>query len=238
MRVTFIILWLALPALAAAQSAPDMSRQDAWGDAEKQQFLRYLKAGGAAPVSGSVKEVSVAAGELAPVRKARFATLSWVEETTFAVAPGGAVRSQGSAFGPRLLVGGHLFSWVRYYAGAQYASFDQDKLDGTRAKIGHAEFPFGVELALIPLGTPHTRYVLLRGGVTAHRFSSSADASAFESPLIGWQGSWNLGLGYEWQITDTNWRVHLLAEGSKSFVRDGGSRFYGAGFSAGLVRTF
>ncbi|MBI4667595.1 MAG: hypothetical protein HY747_00150 [Elusimicrobia bacterium] len=99
--------------------------------------------------------------------------------------------------------------------------------------------PSGLELALIPLGTPHTRYIILRGGASAHYFTKPKgyQSNDFEAPLQGLRGAWNLGLGYEWQIADSNWRIHTLLEGYKSFERRGSDRFFGAGLTAGFVYT-
>jgi hypothetical protein len=113
----------------------------------------------------------------------------------------------------------------------------QDKLDGTRAHFAHVEVPLGLELALIPLGTPHTRYFILRGGVSSHHFIGAGKKTDFKAPLLAWRPAWNLGLGYEWQFDNSNWRFHSVAEGYRSFAGKG-APFYGIGLSTGFVYTF
>jgi hypothetical protein len=56
--------------------------------------------------------------------------------------------------------------------------------------------------------------------------------------MPGWHAAWNLGLGYEWQIPDTRWRMHVLAEGCRSFVRHDSPEFYRLGLTAGAAYTF
>ena len=80
--------------------------------------------------------------------------------------------------------------------------------NGQKARLNHYEFPAGFELALIPLGTPHTRYVLLRGGVAVHYIQGNRRDADFDTTLLGVRGTWNAGLGYEWQIAETNWHQY------------------------------
>lgn len=237
-KILFTFSLLAgLPLAGLCAGLPDLKNQAAWGEKEKQEFLGFIKSGQPAPVNGQVRSVSVpgGSGSGAP-RKARYASLALETDTMIIDTGGGRSKTETTTLGPKLLIGGHLFSWVRYYAGLKYNKVGQDRLDGSRAHLSHVEVPAGIELALIPLGTPQTRYVLLRGGVSAHSFSGSASSSDFKAPLLGWHPAWNLGLGYEWQFDSSNWRLHSLAEGYRSI--GGGTRFYGAGLTAGFVYTF
>lgn len=234
-KALFTFILALLPAAAPAAGLPDLRGQAAWGEKEKKEFLEFIKSGAPAPSEGQVKKVAAANGA-GRARKARYASLALVTDTIILDTGGGRSRTETTTLGPKLLVGGHLFSWVRYYAGVKYNRIGQDKLDGSRARLSHIEVPAGIELALIPLGTPHTRYVLLRGGVSSHTFSGPAEKSDFKAPLKGWHPAWNLGLGYEWQFDNSNWRFHALAEGSRSI--GGGTRFYGTGLTAGFVYTF
>ena len=233
------LMFLALGAMPlGAQSPPDLSRQDRWEEADKKAFLKYLKSNQPLPAQGQVREVSAGAGTERPPRKAAYLTLNAVSDTIFTTATDeDKVRAQSTNFGPRLILGGHLFSWVRYYVGIQYNRLTQTKFDGAPARLVHYQTPAGVELALIPLGTPQTRYVLLRGGMTAHWIGGQADKSDFKTPLLGFHESWNLGLGYEWQISDSRWRLHAVAEGYKFVSKINGSRLYGVCVSAGIVYT-
>ncbi len=240
MRTAFLSLILLTLPLAQPRAAglPDLKSQDAWTDKEKKEVLDYLKTSQPMP-AGQVKSVAHISNGVSTVpRKPAFASLALQSEALVINLGGGKAKTETSYPGPKLLAGGHLFSWVRYYTGLKYNSMGQDRLDGGRSRISHLEIPAGLELALIPLGTPQTRYVLLRGGVSAHRFSSSARNTAFAAPLLGWHPAWNLGLGYEWQFDNSRWRFHSLAEGYRSFARSGKTSFSGLGLTAGFVYTF
>lgn len=238
-KLLLLLPLLALcPARSGAADLPDMRKQAAWGEKEKKEFLGFLKTNQAVP-AGQVKAVAGGNGNgRAAPHRARYASLGLVSDTMIVDAGAGRTKTETTTLGGKLLVGGHLFSWVRYYAGVKYNRVGADKLDGTRAHLSHLEVPAGLELALIPLGTPHTRYVLLRGGVSSHRFSGPANKTDFSAPLLGWHPAWNIGLGYEWQFDNSNWRFHSLAEGYRSFYRSGKTQFYGLGITAGFVYTF
>jgi hypothetical protein len=225
----------------SAFAAPDLSTQPAWGEKEKKEFLQYLKSGQSAPALGEVKQVSMKdeGSSAAAPRKARYATLELGSESVMSVVDGTRLSHQGSGFSPRLILGTHLTTWARLYSGVQYSRIRQQKLDGTRTPIEHVQIPLGVEFALVPLGTPQTRYVVLRGGVGLHSFSGKAAQADFAGPLLGVHSSWNAGLGYEWQFSNSNWRTHFMFDGYGSLARKKGTaRFYGTGLSLGLVRTF
>ncbi|MBI4351296.1 MAG: hypothetical protein HY550_07650 [Elusimicrobia bacterium] len=227
---------LCCAASARAENLPNLRNQAAWSEKDKKEFLGFLKSNQPIP-AGQVKQLASGnGGGLKAPSKARYASLALVSDTMILDIGGGRSRTETATLGPKLLVGGHVFSWVRYYAGLKYNRIGQEKLDGTRAHLSHAEIPVGLELALIPLGTPHTRYFLLRGGVSEHYFYGGAEKSEFREPLPGWRPAWNLGLGYEWQFDNSNWRFHSLAEGYRSF--SGGAQFYGIGLTAGFVYTF
>ncbi len=235
---TFFALACLAPAASAA-SLPDLHDQAAWSEKEKREFLGFLKSGQPAPVNGGqVKAVPGGGGTYAAPRKARYASLALETDTLVLDEGGGRTVTETTTIGPKLLVGGHLFSWVRYYAGLKYNRIGQQRTDGTRAHLSHFEVPAGIEFALIPLGTPQTRYVLLRAGLSEHYFSGPGTKADYKAPLLGWRPAWNLGLGYEWQFDNSNWRFHTLAEGYRSFGGGGRTLFYGAGLTAGFVYTF
>lgn len=235
-KIILPLLLLAAAAPLSAAGLPDLRNQAGWSEKEKKQFLNFLGSDQPVP-AGQVKAVAGGGVRRAP-SKARYASLAlqgdalWIEEA------GVRKRTESGTPGAKLLVGGHLFSWVRYYAGLKYNKVGQDKLDGSRARLSHIEVPAGIELALIPLGTPHTRYVLLRGGLSYHNFYGGGEKSEFRAPLLGGHPAWNLGLGYEWQFDSSNWRFHALAEGCRSFHRAGKTDFEGLGLTAGFVYTF
>jgi hypothetical protein len=238
MKNILFLLLLSLACVPAFSAAlPDLHAQADWTDKEKKEFLDFLKSGAQAPAYGQVKYVAPEKGGSSGVSKARYLTLDLATDT-MTLDRGGFSRTEATTFGPRLIAGGHLFSWVRYYAGLQYNRIGQNRLDGTRMQTDHFQVPAGLELALIPLGTPHTRYVLLRGGVSEHYFSGGAGTAHYRLPLAGWRPAWNVGVGYEWQFDNSNWRWHALAEGYRSFAGGDRTQFYGLGVTAGLVRTF
>ena len=231
-------LLLLLASAAAAQNPPPMNRQDAWTESDKKAFLRYLDSNAPAPPTGQVKEVETPAyGNRYVAHKARYLTLEAASDSVFPIDANNKVTSLPASIAGRLVAGGHLFTWIRYYAGIQYSSIRQQELSGKKDSLNHIQVPVGLEFALIPLGTPQTRYVLLRAGIAGNNVSG-ADKSKFAAPLIGSSLAYTLGLGYEWQIADSRWRLHLLAEGYKSIETTNGVGYYGAGLTAGVARTF
>jgi len=233
----FIALLAALGSPSSAQSLPDLQHQDAWTEQDKKAFLDYVESGKTAPVKGSVRRTEAQEAKEADeesTHMARYLTASLQNNMMFTNS-GGKLTEQSNNAGLRLLAGEHLFSWVRAYSGLEYSGYAQQKLNGSTADLSHLRIPVGLELALIPLGTPHTRYVILRAGASLHRFwGDGASDSDFQTSLLGWEESWDLGLGYEWQISNTPWRWHVVAEGEKAWS----GRFYSASLAAGLVRTF
>lgn len=227
--VLFTLLLLLPLAPARAQKLPDLRDQGSWGDKEKQEFLKYLKSNQQLPVTGDVKNVPVGKGGRAVSRRARYLALNLLSDK---------MNAGGPAYGAELIAGGHLFSWIRYYGGVGYTGIKREKLDGDTAKLAHYEIPAGIEFALIPLGTPQTRYVLLRFGVSEHYFAGSAKSSDFGTSLKGWHPAWNAALGYEWQIPDTRWRFNIAADAYKAFGGGDNPYFYGTGLKTGLAYTF
>jgi len=226
------------PAGLAAQNLPDLKNQAGWKEKDKQDFLKFLKSDKQAPVTGQVKSVPGGDDKKWTPRKARYLTLALTGNSIITVSNAGKRTAGATAFGPELLAGGHLFSWIRYYGGVKYGRISQARVNGGHTRLEHYEVPAGIELALIPLGTPQTRYVLLRAGVSAHYFTGPANRADFNPALQGWHEAWNVGLGYEWQFAGSRWRANLLAEGCRSFVHRNSPEFYQAGLTAGLAYTF
>lgn len=224
--------------LVMAQALPDLKNQAEWTEKEKQDFLKFLKSGQQVNITGEVKEVSHGKKGRQRLRKARYFTLNVIGDSLIIKSDDGKVDTEPMTIGGKVLIGGHLFSWVRYYGGLKYSKFSQDKIDGTKAKLSHFEIPAGIEFALIPLGTPHTRYVLMRAGFSYHNISGSAKESDFKTSMLGRHTAWNIGLGYEWQFSNSNWRFHVLTEACRSFSGNDTPEFYGLGFTTGLAYTF
>jgi hypothetical protein len=228
-----LITFFSLSALAV----PDLKDQGSWGSKQKNEFLRFLKSEKQIPISGNVKSVSTSMNGSTRYRngRTRFITANFGGSNLYLTGKDNVRRRISSNIGGKLLYGRHIFTWMRFYGGIQYSAIDQQKLDGQLARLKQYQIPLGLEFALIPLGTPQTRYVLLRAGVSAHYFEGNFEDSDFNNSLLGLRGSYNLGLGYEWQIPNSRFRLHALAEGLKSISNEKGSSFNGAGISLGLV---
>ncbi|HAZ11163.1 MAG: hypothetical protein A2X86_08670 [Bdellovibrionales bacterium GWA2_49_15] len=223
---------------------PNFKNQGAWTSGDKKAFIDYLESGKQAPISGNVQtpQQSVEPRSEDAINfdfgKAMYVNFSVLTNSMYTVGSDNVRHSVSNNLGAKILVGGHIFSWVRSYFGMQYSGMDQKMKNGQKARLNHYEFPAGFELALIPLGTPHTRYVLLRGGVAAHYIEGNRRDADFDTTLLGLRGTWNGGLGYEWQIAETNVRVNLLLEGFKSMSKENGSKYIGAGLTSGVAYTF
>jgi hypothetical protein len=98
--------------------------------------------------------------------------------------------------------------------------------------------PAGLEFALVPLSTPQTRYVLLRLGAVAANVSGTANRGDFAAPILGASAAWDLGLGYEWQIADSRWRINAALDGLHSISNRSNISYYGLGGTLAAVYTF
>lgn len=235
MRRSVVVFFLCFFAGAArAQTLPDMNDQRAWTESDKQTFLKYLQSSQKMP-AGQVKEIED--GEAEPLRPARYVTLDLLADTLYPVGRGGHIETDPAAWGFRALAGTHLFTWVRAFTGLQYDPMSQRKLGGGTAELQHFEVPAELEFALIPLGQDQTRNVLIRAGAALHEITG-APSYDFSAPVTGFRPTWNLGLGFEYQVPDTPWRVHALAEGYRSMYGEYGTDFYGLDISAGAAYTF
>ncbi|MBI2519887.1 MAG: hypothetical protein HYV97_05710 [Bdellovibrio sp.] len=229
-------------AVSLATDLPNLKNQRAWSSGDKKTFIEYLESGKQAPISGNVQNTQPVEPQSEDeanfdFAKAKYINFSLLTNSMYTVGHDNVRHSVSNNLGAKILFGTHIFSWVRSYFGMQYSGMDQKMKNGQKARLNHYEFPVGFELALIPLGTPHTRYVLLRGGVAGHYIEGNRHDSDFDTTLLGFRGTWNAGLGYEWQIAETSWRFNLLLEGFKSMSRENGSKFIGAGLTVGMAYT-
>ena len=117
----FSLLLLGPLAPAGAQTLPDMKDQASWGEKDKQEFLKFLKSNQQMPVTGQVKDVPAGKGGRALSRRARYLTLNAFSDK---------MNTGKPSFGPEILAGGHLFSWIRYYGGLKYTGIKRNKLSG------------------------------------------------------------------------------------------------------------
>lgn len=225
---------------ANAGAAVSLSNQGAWTDSDKAEFLNYLDSGKEPPISGQVRSVRPALSEARDepsAQKPFYLTVEAVGGVTVTEAQGSAPSDQEATIGPRLTFGGHLFSWIRFFAAFEYDSLNELHLDGTRSGVDHFQIPIGLELCLIPLGSPQTQYILLRGGFGTHLFNTGTASSLFVNPVVGVEETWDLGLGYEWQIRESHLRFHALAATQIAFGFQT-SRFYSVDLTAGVAYLF
>ena len=220
-----------------AQARPPLDQQKAWTQADKQQFLRYLDSDAPMP-SGQVKEVSAPAGQKWVSREARALE---VGPEMLMLFPSFGGHYSGTALampGVRVMYERHFVPWLRGYAGLEYDSMRQQARDRAWESLDRYAVPVGLEFALVPLSTPQTRYVIMRLGASISNISGSATRADFAAPLLGTSAAWDLGLGYEWQISDSNWRVNGTFDGLRSISNRSGVGYYGFGANLGIVYTF
>jgi hypothetical protein len=228
---------LAFAAGARAQTLPPLDQQKAWTDADKKQFLNYLNSNAPAP-KGDVKAVSAPAGQDWSYHPARALEIGPTSMTLFPFAGNRYASTVGPSVGGKILAEQHLVPWFRGYAGFEAEPLRQKRTDGTYAGLTRFAVPVGLEFALVPLSTPETRYVLLRAGISASEITGAGHASDFSAPLLGTSAAWNLGLGYEWQFADSNWRLNGALDGLRSIANRSGTGYYGLGLTVAAAYTF
>jgi len=147
--------------------------------------------------------------------------------------------------GPLLLWGDHLFSWVRFALGAQYSKIRIKLKEYDYASFDKVSVPTFIELALIPLGSPHTRYLIFRGGVIGdYVWGSKAAKEAMnfnnESNLniLGLTGSWYSLAGYEWQLGENFWRIHVAMDLQVPFKVKPDERYINIGMNVGVSYVY
>jgi len=215
---------------------PSLGDQQVWTQQDKATFLHYLNSN-KPMVSGQVREVSLAENGLAAPHSAWSLELGPASTTLFPFSERGGEPTARGTLGVRALYERHLTPWLRAYAGLEAESLRQARTDGSTAELMRWSVPAGIEFALVPLATPQTRYVLLRVGLDASQVSG-APGSDFSSPIVGTSAAWDIGLGYEWQIPNTSWRVNAALDGLRSMGDRNGVGYYGLGTTLALVRTF
>ena len=228
-------------AAAAGENAglPPMHDQKAWTEADKAKFLQFLNTKGGAMPTGEVAAGAPATEGFAyasqPARSIQFSP------TFLQLYPISSGHYSGTVYGPpgaKVLLERHITPWLRTYAGLEYDGMSQRKRDGETSRLSRWAVPVGVEFALVPLATPQTRYVLIRLGLVASEVVGPGKRGDYDAPLLGGTAAYDLGLGYEWQIADTPWRVNATFDGLRSISSRAGVDYYGLGMTAGVVYTF
>lgn len=235
----FLCAGLFSGAASAAETPPPLDQQRAWTPADKAQFLRYLGSSAPALPAGDVKSAGAPPAEgYASFRAARSISVSptYLQLFPYAGSRYGGTVHDGA--GGKVLLERHVRPWLRTYAGLEYDPLSQRRLDGSTARLTRWAVPAGVEFALVPLATPQTRYVLLRLGAVASDITGPGSRADFAAPVLGTSAAWDMGLGYEWQIADSRWRVNAAVDGLRSIASRGGVAYYGMDTTLGVVFTF
>ena len=55
---------------------------------------------------------------------------------------------------------------------------------------------------------------------------------------MGPSAAWNLGLGYEWQFANSNWRLNAAFDGLRSIANHSGVAYWGFGSTIAAAYTF
>lgn len=244
-----IFLALAAVALAAspcvrAEKPPPLSRQQTWTEKDKADFLKYLNSNQPS-ASGQSKELvlpseqkAAEAGKKWSSHAARALEIGPAATVIYPFTQEGHIVTATPMYGGRMLYVQHFRPWIRGYLGLEVSAMRQRHKDDTWGRMTRWAVPVGLEFALVPLATPQTRYVLLRMGVVGSHVASPDQRSDFVAPIIGDSAAWNIGLGYEWQLADSNWRVNAAFDGLRAMEKKDEVGYYGLGGTIGLAYTF
>jgi hypothetical protein len=237
-RLAAAIFFLAAAAVRA-QTAPSLGTQPNWTDADKAEFLRYLNSNAPMP-SGAVSKAGPAASS---ADESNFHTARSLElgPASVVLFPFSGNHIGGTATGgpgARLVFEQHFEPWLRFYAGLEGETMRQREIGGQTASLTRWAAPAGLEFALVPLSTPQTRYVLIRLGIAPSNVSSAANRGDFSTPVLGASAAWDAGLGYEWQIAETPWRINAALDGLRSISNRSNISYYGLGGTIAAVYTF
>lgn len=236
------LLWAAVivapAARVSARELPPLNDQKDWTDQEKREFLDYLEASQPMP-KGKARKIALPKGEGASgaERPAWAVEVAPATATIFPFDRKGYGATADGLLGARALYERHFFTWMRGYAGFEGVPMRERESGGGTADLTRWAVPLGLEFALVPLGTPQTRYVVLRAGVEAADVTG-APSGAFSAPMTGPSAAWDVALGYEWQIPDTRWRMNAALDGLHSITNPGGVGYVGFGATAALAYTF
>ncbi|MCK5381250.1 MAG: hypothetical protein KAJ81_07245 [Candidatus Latescibacteria bacterium] len=243
LRILIPGLLLLIPAFTAA-AKPDMSRQDTWGEKEKEEFYRWLKQNTTSAEETQLvnttpfEQMQGIPGTLSDnyfsLRAGTYGLFGFALEEETDLEESGEI--DGSLRGLDLQLGKPIKTWFRriYNAGFYKGSVDQ-KLNGG-AEIGgdFSLYRLGVhlELALVPLGHDQTRNIILRGGLDllyGHEgnliFVAEGDSLSLYrrdrqkimlDQVSGLQAGLSWSLGYEWQLGENFWRVHGMLDGFRA----------------------
>ncbi len=236
-------LLMLIPAFALA-AKPDMSRQDTWGEKEKEEFYRWLKENTTSAEETQLvnttpfEQMKGIPGTLSnnyfSLRAGTYGLFGFTLEEEEEFGESGEI--DGSLRGFDLQLGKPIRTWFRQICNAGFykGSVDQ-KLDGGAEIQGDFSlYRLGVhlELALVPLGHDQTRNILLRGGLDllyGHKgdliFAAEDDSLSLHrrdrqkimlDQVAGLQAGLSWSLGYEWQLGENFWRVHGMLDGFRA----------------------
>jgi hypothetical protein len=228
-----------LAAAARAQTLPPLDAQKTWTDADKAEFLKYLNSNAPLPAGSVSRAAPEASSDLEfTSRAARSLELGPATTSLFPYSGGHYSGTVDGGPGARVVFEQHYEPWMRFYAGLEGETLYQKERNGQTASLTRWAAPAGVEFALVPLSTPQTRYVLMRLGVAPAAVSAAANRNEFSTPILGASMAWDLGLGYEWQIPDSRWRINAAIDGLHSISNRDDVSYYGLGATLAVVYTF
>jgi len=214
---------------------PDLKQQKGWGPGEKKAFLRFLESGASSGRS-RIRYVPVNSSMVpGSSRRPLFVGTSLVYEKLFSAGKDTNVRETASQAGGRFVLGGHIYSWLRLFSGLTYTQMNRKTLDQKTQNVRHFQVPLLIEAPLIPLGTSHTNYLLIRGGASYHWLRGAEKDDLF-NPVEDWDI--RFGVGYEWQIYNSRFRYNIVLEGYEARpVSENRSEFSSFGVNFGLILT-
>ena len=172
-------LFMLIPAFAAAEpEKPDMTRQDTWGEEEKEAFYQWLKQQTASEEETQLvntttfEQMQRVPGTLSSkyfsLRTGTYGLFGFSPEAQENGDPEKPGEIDGSLWGLDLQYGKPVRTWFRqiFDVGFYKGSVDQ-KLGGAELSGDFSLYRVGyhLEVALVPLGLDQTRNILLRGGL-------------------------------------------------------------------------
>ncbi len=221
MKASYLILLVILLNVSVF-AKPSLKNQSKWSNKQKDEFIKYALQGSPSPSSKKIKvlkENSTHSDQSTTWSgdSGKFMSLSYHGGYTFAEDP---LDYSQYEHGATLLAGDHLFSWVRIASGIRYFKVNGQINNRVDYSLNKLVVPFQGELALIPLGFPHTEYLLLKVGIAINYLWANQEGEELlrdvtqvkYDPSLGFSSEWLTSIGYEWQLGENFWRIHLTLD--------------------------
>ncbi len=217
-------------------SVPNLKNQKKWSASEKNNFFKFLKKEGGLDDAPN-KSVTLESELSQSLVGDHYGTYLGAGYRFHSIFFHDLEKTDWGSFlhGPELTLGRPLLSWFRLALSASYvvnqnsARSPIPRLSRRLHGIGAALF---AEAALIPLGSPFTRYLLLRAGMSVEQLWSRDNAvTRFRaSPLAS--------AGYEWQLGENFFRFNALIQASYPILGPQTERYLEVGPQLGLAYVF